>query len=310
MAIAVAMSISSMQAPASAQVSQDQIVAFNQQHRSFGPPYGMVWAHQVPSRPSPYGGMGVKGQVRTFEAAKADGIDGIAFDCFGNASLIENSLKAADQAGMIVAPCIDLSVKMTRDSGDSLVQDETKVIVNYCRLASSYSSAAKTRDGRYIVWEYGAWALSPDQHGQALSAARSQGAKFYIVGGLGRSGDASEDPVTSLTHYAPIWDASYPFLPLDDSAKPGIKTKFVQEIQKPLIASVMPQYTRPGMKLNLPPDGGARYEKMWKEAIADHAAAVIIVTLNDDKDGTNIMPNYEQQTKQFAQEYKSAIAGN
>jgi hypothetical protein len=48
---------------------------------------------------------------------------------------------------------------------------------------------------------------------------------------------------------------------------------------------------------------------MWKEAIEDRAPAVVIMTLNDTGDGSNIMPGYESETKQYAQQYKSEVLG-
>jgi hypothetical protein len=289
--------------------SPQQLVMFNQRTMSFGPPFGLVWAHEVYGIRSVYGGMGVDGQVRTLQAAKSDGIDAVNFDCFNDATKMQHVLEAGDQLGMPVAPEIDMSVLYRKQhAGTSeIMQAEAQTIVDYCNLAASHRSAAKTNDGRYIIWLFGSHQLSPDQQSQVLSNARSQGARFYMIGDLGGL-DAGGDRVNSLTRYASIWDASYEFLPLDDSDKAGVKSAFVTQ-GKPFIECVMPQYTRPGQRLYLPPDGGARYAAMWQEAIQDRAAAVIVVTLNDTGDGSNIMPNYESQTRQLAQQYKSSVLG-
>jgi hypothetical protein len=294
--------------PAMAQSPQN-LVAFNQQQLSYGPPFGLVWAHEVYGIRSPYGGMGVEGMERTLQAARADGIDAVNMDCFNKASQMDNTMQAGDQIGMMIAPEIDMSVLYRKKHAgtDEIMQVEAQTIVDYCNLAGSHRCAAKTRDGRYIIWLFGSHQLTPDQQSQVLSNARSQGARFYIIGDLGGM-DAGGDPVNSLTRYASIWDASYEFLPLDDSDKPGVKGAFVSQ-GKPFIECVMPQYTRSGQKIYLPPDGGARYGAMWQEAIQDRAAAVIVVTLNDTGDGSNIMPDYESQTKQLAQQYKSAVLG-
>jgi hypothetical protein len=304
-----AVAFSAGQSPAHAQALQQQIVTFNQKQLAYGTPFGLVWAHEVYGVRSVYGGMQVPGQARTLAAAKADGIDAVTLDCFNDASKMNNILRAGDQTGIIVAPTVDMSVlyRKKHAGADEIIQAETQTIVDYCNLAAGHNCAAKTRDGKYVIWMFGSHQLSPDQQLQALNNARSSGARFFTIGDLGGL-NPSQSHADSLTRYESVWDASYEFLPLDESDAPAVKSSFIAH-GRAFIDGLMPQYTRPNQRINLPPDGGARYAAMWKEAIEDRAPAVVIMTLNDTGDGSNIMPGYESETKQYAQQYKSEVLG-
>ena len=300
-------------APSDAAVPQAVIQQHNKSKLAFGTPFGLVWAHMVPGERTPYGGQQVNGLVNTFDKAKQDGIDAICFNTFARPNLIENPLTAADQAGILMAPTIDMSGLYRKQHlpPDQIVQAEAQTILGYIQIAQGHRSAAKTRDGAYVIWFYGSNQLPPEMQQQALTAARAQGAKFFAIGALGghvagRNRDAN--PVPTVAAYSDVWDASYAFLPIDDSIKGEIKGNFANR-NRTLIASVMPQYTRQGMEnvINLAPDGGRRYAALWQEAIEDRSPAVVITTLNDKADGTNIMPDYETQTQQFAQQWKSQV---
>jgi hypothetical protein len=222
-----------------------------------------VWALDMPTVAlgDPYGNQeGAAGAAANLAAMERDGIGAVAAGCFTNPSALIPIMTAADQTGGIrVAPVIDLSIlyRVRPEPPAQLQAAAEQAIVGYCRLAAAYGCAARTPNGRAIVWVFGTHQLAAAQWQSVLGRVHAAKWNPFVIGDT--SGPAP-------------WDARWSFV--------AGKT--------PLITTLMPQYTRPGQKIDLPTDGGARYRRQWAAAISAKTPAALIVSWNDTGDGSEI----------------------
>jgi hypothetical protein len=238
-----------------------------------------VWIHdQVTiSAGDPYGSqLTASGALGNFKAMKADGITSVACDCFTNVGYLQNSFVAAHAVGLQVAPEIDLSAVRAAGDSESLISMWARAaIADYAATFGKDAAAAKTPDGRLIVWVNGTADLTATAWSKVASGVQASGVKVYLVG---------DDRAASGG-----WDATWSF-------EPGA-TRFA--------TTLMPAYTRTAAASPLPPDRGVRYVAQWKQAIAASAPAVDIESWNAAADGTSIAGNrtLEQETAKYASLY-------
>jgi len=245
-----------------------------------------VWIHDAPTVAAhdPFGSQQTPvGALANLQSMKSFGITAIAADCFTNPAFLSDDFAAAQSLGLSIAADIDLSVLFQHGATQfEMWHAESTAISQYCTEFGNNRAAARTPDGRLIVWIYGTHQMTAASWESAIAAVRLNSPDVFLVG------DTSGP--------SPGFDGEWDFWP-------GSTTT---------VTTLMPQYTHPGNDSGLSPDGGHRYSEQWQAAIASKAPGVDINSWNSYADGSEIDDNQQLQseTAEYSSKYRSAMAAS